>query len=137
MGSVMNCICNNCDNSKSYTIGIGMSDYSLEAFFLNRANKRDYNRIIKMINNLEKNKEEYRVYYSSEHHLCNCCGHVEVKPYVLIKTKYWNYEYTHNCKKCKHELKMIDMETEIKLGNIKCSECKSNDLSLHLEMNWD
>lgn len=32
---------------------------------------------------------------------------------------------------------MIDIENEIKLGNITCSECESNDLSLELEILWD
>ena len=136
MGRSINCLCNNCNSFKSYSMGVGMSDYSLEAFF-NGENKRDYNRIIKMVNSLEKNKEEYKIYYSNEPHLCDNCGYITIKKYVSITTKYWKYEYIYSCKKCKGDLRMIDIDNEIKLGNITCSDCKSNDLSIEMEKLWD
>lgn len=90
-----------------------MSDYSLEEFF-DGENKRDYNRIIKMINNLEENKEEYSISYSNDPHLCDNFGYTTTKKYVSISTKYWKYEYTHSCRKFKSNLRMIDIENKIR-----------------------
>lgn len=50
--------------------------------------------MIKMINNLEKNKEEYNIYYFNNPYLCNSCGYTITKKSVIIRTNYWNYEYT-------------------------------------------
>ena len=58
MGMGVSFICKDCNHEESFFTGIGMADFSLEAFF-NGENKRDYNRILKMIENLKNSKEKY------------------------------------------------------------------------------
>lgn len=93
--------------------------------------------MIKMINNLEKNKEEYNIYYFNNPYLCNSCGYTITKKSVIIRTNYWKYEYTYSYFKCESDLNIIDIEKEIEQGNIMCSKCQSNDLSKELDILWD
>ncbi|HSQ87201.1 hypothetical protein [Romboutsia sp.] len=127
MGSGVSFICKECGKEENYLTGIGMSDSSLEAFF-NGENKRDYNRIKKIIDNLENSKEMYTIDYSREVYLCDNCGFIGNKKAVSIITKYWRYDYIYNCPKCKDTLRRIDIDNEVKLGNIKCQKCKSANL---------
>lgn len=137
MGHGIGFICNDCKKEEEYTLGIGMMDYSLESFF-NGENKRDYNKIKKMIDKLENNKEKYSISYSREAHLCNECGFIKIMKAICIETKDWNYNYKYSCPKCKGQMRKIEIEDEIKLGNIKCQSCKSYNIELSdFNILWD
>ena len=137
MGMGVSFICKDCNHEESFFTGIGMADFSLEAFF-NGENKRDYNRILKMIENLKNSKEKYDIKYSREVHLCDNCGYIENKRYVSLVTKYWNYNYIYSCPKCKDKLRIIDVNTEVVTGNIQCPECESTNLHVpEFGILWD
>lgn len=137
MGVGVSLICEDCKNEVNYLTGIGMDELSLESLF-NGKNKRDYNRIQKMVESLKSNKEKYEIMYSYEVHLCDVCGYIENKAYISIITKYWKYDYLYNCPKCKDKLRKIDIREEVDQGNIKCPNCESDNVHVpEFGILWD
>ena len=65
MGMGVSFICKDCNHEESFFTGIGMADFSLEAFF-NGENKRDYNRILNKIESRNTVKKGFVVFLTNK-----------------------------------------------------------------------
>ncbi len=135
MGQGYGIECKKCSYTRSVRVGVGMFHYSLEQCIksISKTEQIKIREIILGKKNIIDEGEGESVFQ------CNKCFDIANKFQIkLIENNNTIYETKIVCYKCKIDMKLLpcDQEEDTIIG-IKCPKCKSDDVSVGLEMMWD
>ena len=135
MGSGYEIICKKCSYAREVMVGVGMIQFSLEEIIKMQSKTEQIiiQEIISGKQNLIDEGEGESVFQ------CSKCAGVANKWHInLMQNNKTIYETKIVCYKCKIDMKLLpcDQEEDTIIG-IKCPKCKSDDVSVGLEMMWD
>ncbi len=135
MGKGYGIECEKCSYTRSVSVGVGMSHYSLEQCIksVSKTEQIKIKEIISGKKNLIDEGEGDSVYQCSK-----CCAIANKFQIKLIENNKTIYETRIVCYKCKIDMKHLpcDQEEDTITG-IKCPKCKSDAVTLSHNMMWD